>query len=201
MNSLTSYVRTILLNASIPIQKIMQKMHPPEAQTTVEMAQIALQYMRSGDCLCSREVWRFTSLFIPGFWTHSAVFGFVNDQPSVIEAIGEGVRIVPWLDWVIEMNNWCVLRPTGTTEHQGQETFRYAQTKIGEPYNYMFSPKARGFWCSGLTYWCWSMTGRWGGDVFTRRLTWGEWVVTPDDFYEASKKGKLEVILEYRDII
>jgi uncharacterized protein YycO len=186
-------LRTAALSLSIPIQKGMQKLHPPEAQTTVAQAQAAMLTMLPGDILLSREAWHFTNMFIPGFWGHAAIYG----HGKVVEAVAPCVQVVAWEDWVTRKHNWCVLRPLSAIS--GENAFNFSMQQVGIKYDYRFS-KANGlFFCSELAYDAWDATSSWGQDVFTKRKTMGEWTVTPDDFYLAAQESKLNVIHEWRD--
>lgn len=187
--------RNFLLKASTPIQKVMQKIHPPYAQTTVKQAEDVMKFMLPGDILISREAWHFTNLFIPGFWSHAAIYG--NGQ--VVESVAPMVQIVDWRDWVIEKHNWCVLRPTQTDNSSGRDAFSYAKTTLGRFYDYQFKKNNSNFFCSELVYESWEAASMWGQDTFIKRKTFGQWTVTPDDFYNASMRGKLMVIYEHRD--
>lgn len=192
--------RTKLLSLSIPIQKEMQKLHPPLAQTKVADAERALLTMLPGDILLSREAWHFTNAFIPGFWSHAAIFGFDKNQtPSVVEAVAPCVQIVDWRDWVIEKQNWCVMRPMTATTEEGQGAFDYALTQKGRLYDYTFSKNNGLLFCSELAYDSWDTSSPWAQDIFVKKMTFGEWSVCPDDFYNAAQSGKLKVILEHRD--
>jgi uncharacterized protein YycO len=157
------------------------------------MAEKAMETMLDGDILISREAWHFTNLFIPGFWSHAAIYG----QGQVVEAVAPKVQIVDFRDWVIEKHNWCVLRPVGGIN--GDKAFQFANLQIGTLYDYRFSKNNGLFFCSELVYDAWDAVSSWGIDVFTKRLTMGEWTVTPDDYYGAAQKAKLLVIHEHRD--
>lgn len=188
-------IRDLLLRVSTPIQKLMQKIHPPYAQTTVKQAEDVMILMRQGDILLSREAWHFTNLFIPGFWSHAAIYG----DGQVVESVAPSVQIVDWKDWVIEKHNWCILRPMDETPETGEEVFKYAKTLRGRLYDYVFEKNNSAFFCSELVYEAWETCSKWAGDVFTKRKTFGQWTVTPDDFYNAALRNKIRIVYEHRD--
>lgn len=188
-------IRDSLLTASTPIQKAMQKLHPPYAQTTVKKAEEVMHLMLPGDILISREAWHFTNLFIPGFWSHAAIYGY----GEVIESVAPAVQKVDWKDWVIEKHNWCVLRPFEENEANGAFAFEYARQMIGRLYDYEFKKNNSNFFCSELVYDSWQNSSKWTQNVFVKRKTFGQWTVTPDDFYNAALRSKLKVIYEHRD--
>lgn len=188
-------VRDLLLKASIPVQKGMQKLHPPYAQTTVKQAEDAMKTMLPGDILISREAWHFTNLFIPGFWSHAAIYG----NGEVVESVAPAVQVVDFRDWVIEKHNWAVLRPDQADNTSGRDAFSFAKTTLGRLYDYRFQNDNSKFFCSELVYDAWEASSLWAQGTFVKRKTFGQWTVTPDDFYNAALRNKLKVIHEHRD--
>lgn len=188
-------LRSRLLGLSVPIQKQMQKLHPPYAQTTVSQAESAMKTMQPGDILLSREAWHFTNLFIPGFWSHAAIYGY----GKVVESVAPMVQTVDWRDWVIEKHNWCVLRPFQPDNTSGRDAFSFANGSLGRFYDYGFQKNNNLFFCSELVYDSWEAHSTWAQGTFVKRKTLGEWTVTPDDFYNAAIRSKLMVIHEHRD--
>jgi uncharacterized protein YycO len=188
-------LRTLILNLSVPIQKQMQKLHPPYPQTTIKMAEDAMLSMQDGDIVLSREAWHFTNYFVPGFWGHAAIYG----QGQVVEAVAPSVQVVDWRDWVMTKHSWCVVRPLQADPSSGRHAFNWAMSKLGALYDYDFSGDNKLFYCSELAFDAWEANSQWAKDAFTRKTTLGEWTVTPEDFYQAAYIGKLKMIHEHRD--
>lgn len=174
-------LRELLLTASIPIQKFMQKIHPPYAQTTVAQAEAVMATLKNGDILLSREAWHFTNYFIPGYWSHAAIYW----DGKVVEAVGSGVQIVDFRDWLIEKHNWIVLRPKINMYPVDVRAF------VGQKYDYLFSNNNKNWYCSELARYC-------------QAANLPLWLVYkkevyPDDFYKAAINGDLQVVHEHRD--
>lgn len=185
-------IRSALLKASVPIQKLMQRVHPPEPKTSITEIFDVHSNMKDGDILLSREAWHFTNMFIPGFWSHAAIYG----ESMVIEAIAPKVQQVHFVDWAMRKHNWCVLRPIGTSS--GPEAFDCAKGMLGALYDYSFTSNNKSFYCSELVFDCWKRAYFQDTGKFTRRSTFGEFTVVPDDFYLAT--NKIEKIYEHRDL-
>lgn len=194
------WLRRLLLQWSTPIQKFMQRLHPPEPRTHYSLAVAIQKQLRDGDILLSREAWHFTNLFIPGFWSHAAIVG---NHGTVIEAVAPRVQAVDFIDWVMRKHNWCVLRPMEgmgfPVAEQGQAAFNSALNLVGLPYDYGFDHTNRAFYCSELVYHCWALNSVWANRDFTKRPTMGMVTVVPDDFYRARAEGKLAIIHEHRE--
>lgn len=194
-------LRRKLLQASVPIQKLMQKLHPPEPKVTIKEVQEFLYKLEPGDILLSREAWHFTNFFIPGFWSHAALFS----GHDAIEAVGSGVQTQEVMLWFLRKHNFCILRPTGyVTPLEKRLIVKFAEDQIGYDYDYVFgdTKTEKSFYCSELVWKSWASIdnhdGNWT-DIFTRRETWGSTTVTPQDFYNAVAKGKLKIIYEHRE--
>lgn len=181
------------------MQKIMQSMHPPEPRTTYHEARSVYQTLRDGDILLSREAWHFTNMFIPGYWSHAAIYQEGLDGGMVVEAVAPTVQIVSFIDWAMRKNDWVVLRPCTEEPLDGLRAASWASEQEGLPYDYQFDETNQAFYCSELVYQAYFHTNSMWTHWFTLRRTMGYLTVTPDDFYSAVGPGKLEIIHEHRD--
>lgn len=192
-------MRRWLLQLSVPIQKLMQKMHPPERMISYKFVKTFTYVdwdanLQDGDVLLSREKWHFTNIFIPGFWSHAAVFA----SGGVFEAVGEGVGEVDLFEWLYKKDYVMILRPTFLGDRARVAMFVLKQK--GKPYDFKFSSGIKAWYCSELVYKALSAGAfrRAGSDVFTLRKTFGVSTVTPQDFENAAAKGKFTIIADSR---
>lgn len=180
-------VKNFLLTCSIPIQKLMQKFHPPYAQTTVAEAEQVMKIMQDGDILLSREKWHFTNMFIKGFWSHAAIYG----QGQVIEAVAPFVQVVDFRDWVIEKHFWCVLRPIKGPK-DGYMVYTDAKLLEGLAYDYLFSFGNKKWYCSEVCREAQLVNlPQWMQDMKSQIL--------PQAFYKAMTLGQLALVAEHHD--
>ena len=93
------WIRYHLLSLSVPLQKLAQKIGKPEPIVTVDEVKEALKLIEEGDCILTREDFRLTNIFIPGHWSHAAIY--VGNE-NIVEAIGSGVRPVNFFEMLLK---------------------------------------------------------------------------------------------------
>lgn len=182
----------------MPVQKWMQKIHPPEPNFTYHQAICLIPVLQAGDILISKNHMRLTNLFIPGSWSHAAIY----DGMIIYEAVGTGVQKVHPIEWFLKCNDFAVLRPNSKlSERARHEMVAWLRSIEGRPYDYSFdfSTTQQAFYCSELAYLAWANVSKWNDwtNSFRLRKTFGEVTVVADDFYNAVKKGKLTLIYEH----
>ncbi|MHC5111984.1 MAG: YiiX/YebB-like N1pC/P60 family cysteine hydrolase [Planctomycetota bacterium] len=137
----------------------------PRNVTSPQRARLISDQLQPGDIVLQRREWSLSNLFLPGFWSHAAIYlggveGLVElnilDHPSVvdhvskileqgaeagertiIEAISEGVVFSTPRD-SLKADYVAVLRPTLSREEIAQAMIR-AMDMHGLPYDYDFN--------------------------------------------------------------
>lgn len=148
-----------------------------------------LMKIRPGDVLISRSAGEFTNWFIPGFWTHAALYAADH---QVVEAVSPCVRIITLPEFLLSKDFVCVLRPTFADEVQKVSAIAFAKLQATNlvPYDYQFAPTEKEFYCAeliGASY-VYALDGK---SPFTPRYTLGVLTYTPADFYNAIQKFEL----------
>jgi hypothetical protein len=91
----------------IPISKLMSHLGKPEPRRTYLDYERIQKFIKPGDVLLSREDYRLSNLFIPGFWSHAAIYtGYY-----VLEAVPPEVRKTHLAEFIISADSICILRP------------------------------------------------------------------------------------------
>lgn len=109
--------------------------------------------LQPGDIVMRGYSYYLDSLFIPGEFSHSGVYvGKIEDQPTVIHAVAEGVKAIDVIDF-FQCDKACILRPKVGTE----KAIERAQRWIGTKYDFKFNSKDRTeFYCHEFTAACYA---------------------------------------------
>lgn len=168
-----------------------QKLGNPEPKISEKFVIEAKAKLQDGDILLSREDWKLTNPFVPGFWGHAAIYR----DGRVIEAIGIGVRSDDFYRWAYGKDHIAVLRPVGVSSAVRYIAATIARDQIGAFYDYKFDPSTKAFYCSELVTHSYTIATD-GSFDFKLREFWGVLTSTPQDFYNAIADIKFELICE-----
>jgi hypothetical protein len=149
-------------------------------------ARVILDILKKGDILFRRHNGYLSTFFIPGFWTHSALY--IGDN-SVIHSIGEGVIEEDILDF-------CRTDSIGITRfnmpidiNKVVEIAKYIKNKHTE-YDYSFEVGPNKVYCTEFVNICYENKF----DYCFKKIA-GNLILIPDDLYASEK---LEKIIEFK---
>ena len=188
-------LRLLLLNLSIPLQMILQKVSIHERRASSKWVRQLEKELQPGDILIVRSEWHLSNRIIPGFYTHAALYVGHN---NVIEAVDSGVKVTDLIDFVMKKDYVCHLKPNEISKEDRASACREAHTIVGLPYDIMFeySPskgKNKAFYCSEVIWYCYR-NSPWN-KIFTPRKVLGMDTIAPQDFKDAATKTT--IVREY----
>jgi hypothetical protein len=100
-----------------------------------EEARVILDKLKKGDILLARYDRYVSSWFIPGFYTHVALY--IGDK-KVIHAVTKGVKEDDILS-LLRCDYICVLRPRGVTDEEVNRAVKTAKGFVGLKYDFIFN--------------------------------------------------------------
>lgn len=171
-------LRIWLLNILTPIQKIMSKLGNPEPKVSAHFTENIIKQLEDGDLLFSRENWKLTNLFVPGYWGHVATYR----GGKIIEAVGSGVRQENVHRWFYQKDSIAVFRPILRKELRGC-IGAVCLAEVGRPYDYHFIADNKAFYCSELYVWAYNQFVGLDQQLYFERR-WGAETSTPQDLYD-----------------
>lgn len=130
-----------------------------------------------GTILITKTNGELGNLFIPDFWSHSAIY---TGSSSVIEAIGKGVVETDLIDFMMKKDFIIAVKPNKATVPDMAKAVEVAKTQIGKPYDYSFKHSdVEAFYCSELIQWSYNQSNK--EIAFNNKTVFGVITLTPDD--------------------
>jgi len=195
-------LRNLILKILFPFNRWMGKQHMPftRKKMTAHDYHSLLEIARSGDVILTQVSGEMTNLFIPGHWTHAAIFcQQVGRPPYVIEAVGKGVVKKDLIGFLMKKDSAVLVRPSYVTQGHQLQAARLALKQVGKPYDYEFRSSSQAFYCAELVWYVYDQVSS-GPSMFVMRETLGEKTVLPQDIANASRTWhKLWYSTHYRE--
>lgn len=181
-----------------PLSIFISKIHRPPSKITGAEYERALNTIKDGDVLLSRDDWAFSNLAIPGFWKHAAVYY----SGYVFEAVTHGVRKIRFDEWMYKKDYVGITRPQYVFEpEEVNRGVEFLNLCIGDNDQYDFTMSMgdvvgkgvdlgaiKNWYCSKYCYGFYKSMDSKFTDEFTIRETLGEPTVTPQDYWDATSK-------------
>lgn len=113
------------------------------------------EHLQTGAVILTHKKYEFSTMFIPGYWTHSAL---VVSSGQIIEATGQGVRMSTMESFFSTIDDFIVLRPRFCSRDTMAKAGEQASSLVGYPFSFDFRNTDEMFYCSGLICWVYSQT-------------------------------------------
>lgn len=197
MALLAETLRGWFLRTMIPVTQWIGRQHWPIKHHRITENDFAAvkAVLKPGMVFCTRRTGELNNLFIPGFWTHAAIY--VGDG-QVVEAITEGVSLTPLDEFLCgrsDGKDYVLVRDAlYLTDDEKQVAVDFAKKQVGLPYDWVFAgTDDRAFYCSKLVWFAFETAYRQShrtDSPFVLQETLGVDTVTPEDIAEAHDKWK-----------
>lgn len=105
--------------------------------------------IKPGMVVLTHKEYELTNLFIPGYWTHSAM---IISHEEIIEAVSRGVMKKRLDEFFQTVDDFLVLEPSFCDQSTMKKATDFANKVTGYSYNYFFMPRDRSFFCTELIF-------------------------------------------------
>jgi hypothetical protein len=112
-------------------------------------------HLQPGVVILTHKKYEFSTLFIPGYWTHSAM---VVAPGFIVEATGKGVSMITLESFFSSIDDYIVLKPSFCCQDAMNKAGKQASTLVGFPFSFDFRNSSEMFYCSGLICWVYTQT-------------------------------------------
>lgn len=151
---------------------------PEDLMDDQDLAEIEAK-LKDGYCLLSHTNYELTNFFIPGFWTHAAIYY----QGNIYEAVTAGVRKTSLSEFVYKKDFVGVFEaPPNFDVTKMPEAIEYIATLVNRPYdwNFVLGSDAT-LYCSELAYFFYQRCTPGFDDWFKCTSILGSEIATPTD--------------------
>lgn len=165
----------------------------------------ALPYLKPGYIFLTKIRGELTSIIIPGYWSHAAIYSpqvIGNINEFVIEAEGPGVIRTDLVSFLLTKDEFMILAPIGIPDYVCELAADLAHRQMGLPYDYKLQPTfaddvPKAFYCSGLVWWAYDKACKEFKFPcpFVAKKQLGVFTISPDDI---SNSANFRVIFDSR---
>jgi hypothetical protein len=157
-----SPVLSLLLWFCLPVSRVINRINwrfGREFVCKFREIQTIKSHLQPGVVILTHKKYEFSSMFIPGYWTHSAI---VSISGAVVEATGKGVRMNTIESFFSTIDDFIILQPCFCSRDTMKKAGEQASALVGYPFSYDFRNTGTKFYCSGLvcSVYTQALTGR-----------------------------------------
>ena len=154
-----SIILSLFLWLCLPVTKFINRINwrfgRPYCCTHTQI-DLVKNHLQPGMVILTHKKYEFSTMFIPGYWTHSAL---VVSLGSIVEATGKGVCMNTMESFFSSIDDFIVLRPRFCCKDSMRKAGEHASTLVGSPFSFDFRNSSNEmFYCSGLICWVYTQT-------------------------------------------
>ena len=153
-----SYLLSLFLWFCLPVSRFINRVNWRFGRPfccTGEDTKMVKNHLHPGMVILTHKKYEFSTMFIPGYWTHSAL---VVAPGRIIEATGHGVCMNTMGSFFSTIDDFVVLRPRFCCQETMKKAGEQAVTLVGSPFSFDFRNTGEMFYCSGLVCWVYAQT-------------------------------------------
>lgn len=178
--------RRLLIRWLTPISKLVGHIYiaPKSREIFYEDYEDLIENIQVGDGVLSFSKGELTNYLIEGEYKHCAIYVGIG---TVVEAVGSGVRRVPFTKFCSSKDKIAIVRPSFCDTEAKALAALKAIELVGKPYDYEFEPNEEAFYCAELLAYCYLQATN-NDSPFIPREVLGVQTVLPSDFIMATNK-------------
>lgn len=180
MTFLRNLIRPILATIAAWVSRIRR---PETLINDAHVADLKTKLV-NGDVLVSAIKYEFSNLFLPGFYSHAALY----IDGLVYEAVTTGVRVSTLEYFCFKKDGVAILRLQGPdwTREQLDLMKEFCEDQVGEPYDYSFDWGAQEKWyCSKLVLFAFKIASPENTGAIDTMKVLGDTQVSPHNLVES----------------
>lgn len=145
-------LRRLILHIFRPLNTLLGRLSLKRKLGDKEFKKIC-KNIENGDVLVTRKRFELSNLFIPGYYTHAALYLVRGDHHQIIEVTTKGIDTTSLANFLFSKDYVALLRPKFIrNKHEQQKIIDYAVSYKGRPYDFYFEKGEDSFYCSELIW-------------------------------------------------
>ncbi|MHA1231968.1 MAG: YiiX/YebB-like N1pC/P60 family cysteine hydrolase [Candidatus Helarchaeota archaeon] len=178
----------LLANIRISPKPMFIEYNPKHHLVNGEEISTILDIIKEGDILLAKWNGYLSGYFIPGFWSHAAIY--VGNR-RVVESVGKGVQNIHLFSF-LRTDNVCILRVKDEYSNLTKKACLAAEYAANQKleYDYEFLDSNKKFYCSELVNYCYHNLFK---DDYKKVL--GINSISPDGIYNSDRTN---LIIEFK---
>lgn len=181
-----NWLRRVFLKIAYPFLRVIGKVKiKPKKRRLWGQEIFLIPMIKKGDIILVKAKGELTNLLIGGKYKHA----LIATGDGYLEAVDPTVRKVTFKHILDHYDYICVCRAEFLVPSEIERMIAFAESQIGKPYDYMFEPNMKAFYCSELATSA-IVHAMPYSNTWSQRDIFGVKTTMPDDFRNATDKFK-----------